>query len=101
MVRSHVFEQFHEIDFADLYSPEGKPAVSPVVLVLVTIFQFIEKYPDRQAVGTLRMHIDWKYALHLPLDYPGFCFSVLSEFRDRLLEHEAEQRIFTQLVQRF
>jgi transposase len=45
--------------------------------------------------------MDWKYALHLPLAYAGFDFSVLSEFRDRLLEHQAERHIFDRLVEAF
>jgi len=45
----------------------------------------LEKLPDRQAAESIRMRIDWKYALHLPLEYEGFNFSVLSEFRDRLI----------------
>ena len=40
------------------------------------------------------MGLDWKYALHLPLDYEGFDFSVLSEFRDRVIRHGAEARLF-------
>lgn len=101
LVGDEIFSQFRETDFVDLYSAEGKPAISPVILSFVTIFQFIEKYPDRQAAEAMRMRIDWKYALHLPLDYLGFDFSVLSEFRDRMIEHEAEQRIFVQLVKLF
>lgn len=80
LVGDEIFTWFRDGDFADLYSPEGKPAISPVILAFVTIFQFIEKYPDRQAAEALRMRIDWKYALHLSLDYQGFDFSVLSEF---------------------
>jgi hypothetical protein len=41
----------------------------------------MEKLVDRQAVNSLRMWLDWRYALHLPLDYEGFDFSVPSEFR--------------------
>ena len=58
----------------------------------------MEKLADRQAVNSLRMRLDWKYALHLPLDYEGFDFSVLSEFRDRLIKGEAEGRVFEKLV---
>ena len=100
-VGDEIFDQFRENDFADLYSLEGKPGISPVILAFVAIFQFIEKYPDRQAAEAIRMRIDWKYALHLPLDYAGFDFSVLSEFRDRLLEHEAELRVFIRMVELF
>ncbi len=45
------------------------------------------------------MRLDWKYALHLPLAYEGFDYSVLSEFRDRLIEGQAEARIFEKLVE--
>lgn len=101
LVGDELFNQFSEADFADLYPEEGKPGYSPVILGFVSIFQYLEKYPDRQAAEALRMRMDWKYALHLPLDYAGFDFSVLSEFRDRLLKHQAERRIFDRLVEAF
>jgi len=96
-----LFDQFSEQAYADLYSPEGKPAVSPVILAFVTVFQFLEKLADRPAAEGVRVRLDWKYALHLPLSYAGFDFSVLSEFRQRLLTHEAEGRVFEALVQAF
>jgi Transposase domain (DUF772) len=36
----------------------------------------------------VRCPIDFKYALGLDLDDPGFCHSVLGDFRERLLEEE-------------
>ena len=33
------------------------------------------------------------------LDYEGFDFSVLSEFRDRLIKGQAEGRVFEKLVE--
>jgi transposase len=101
LIGDRLFERYSENDYADLYSPEGKPGISPVILAFVTVFQFMERLPDRQAAESLRMRMDWKYALHLPLAYEGFDYSVLSEFRDRLLAHQAEGRVFEQLVQEF
>src|SRR5512139_257276 len=101
LVGDDLFNQFTEADFADLYAEEGKPGYSPVILGFVSIFQYLEKYPDRQAAEAVRMRLDWKYALHLPLTYTGFDFSVLSEFRDRLLKQQAERRIFDRPVQAF
>jgi transposase len=46
----------------------------------------------------MRSRIDWKYALGLELTHPGFDFSVLSEFRDRLLAAQAEQLLFETLL---
>ena len=53
--------------------------------MLVTILQFTEDLTDRQAADAVRRRIDWKYALSLDLGDQGFDFSVLSEFRQRLL----------------
>lgn len=99
LIGDQLYAHYDEADFADLYSAEGKPAISPVILSFVTAFQYMENLPDRAAAEGLRVRIDWKYALHLPLDYPGFDYSVLSEFRDRLMEHGAETRVLEQLLQ--
>ena len=80
--------------FAHLFAHAGQPALAPARLALVTIFQFIEGVGDRQAADNVRDRISWKYALGLPLDDPGFDFSVLSEFRARLLADDAEALLF-------
>jgi len=97
-VGDHIYPQLNEADFAFLYPAEGQPAESPVDLMLVTAFQFMEDLPDRAAAEAVRLRIDWKYALHLPLNDSGFNFSVLSEFRDRLVAHGAERVLFDQMV---
>ena len=99
LIGDRLFDEYSEYDYADLYSAEGKPGISPVILAFVTVFQFMERLPDRQAAEAMRVRIDWKYALHLPLEYEGFDYSVLSEFRDRLIAHEAEGRVFEALVE--
>ncbi len=72
LVGDKLFTRVSETDFADLYSSEGKRGISPVILAFVTVFQFMEKLPDRQAAEALRVRLDWRYALHLPLTYTGF-----------------------------
>ena len=101
LVGDEIFEAFREADFADLYSLEGKPGISPVILAFVSIFQFLENMPDRATAEAMRMRLDWKYAVHLPVAYVGFDFSVLSEFRDRLLRDKAERRVFDRLLSLF
>ena len=73
----------------------GQPGLAPWRLALVTILQFGENLPDRQAADAVRGRIDWKYLLGLPIDDPGFDYSVLSEFRGRLLETGAEDRLLS------
>ncbi len=87
-------------DFADLYSSTGQPALSPALLALVTVLQATEHCSDRVAAEMVRSRIEWKYALHLPLSYPGSDASVLCEFRQRLVAHHAERRIFDAFLRR-
>jgi len=72
----------------------GHPALSPVLLSFVLIFKALERCSNRQAAINVHFRQDWKYALHLPLDYAGFDPSVLVEFRQRLLDNGVEARIF-------
>jgi len=99
LVGEQLYEQYDEADYVDLYHAEGKPAISPVLLSLVTAFQYMENLSDREAGEAVRIRLDWKYALHLPLEYAGFNFSVLSEFRDRVIKHQAEARLFERLLE--
>ena len=80
--------------FADLYPPCGRPVeVAPWRLALVMVMQYIEGLTDRQAADAVRRCMDWKYALSLELTDPGFDFTLLHDFRQRLLTHEAAQRL--------
>lgn len=91
---------FTDQDFADLFAHQGQPAEAPFRLALITVLQFLEGLSDRQAAEAARARIDWKYLLCLDLDDPGFDYSVLCEFRARLLAGGAEQRLFDQVVAR-
>jgi transposase len=92
---------FSDQDFEQLFPDNGQPAFSPVRLMLVLILQFIEGLSDRQAADAVRTRIDWKYLLCLEITDPGFDYSILSEFRTRLLENEWEQKLFDRLLVRF
>jgi transposase len=89
---------FTDADFAALYPDRGRPVEAPWRLALVTVMQFAEGLSDRQAADTVRARIDWKYALGLDLTDPGFDFSVLSEFRARLLAGSAEHLLLDRLL---
>src|SRR6266496_2129606 len=86
--------------FVDLFPTHGQPAEAPWRLALITVFQFMEHLKDRQAADAVRSRLDWKYALSLELTDPGFDHTVLSEFRSRLIEGNAEQRLLDLLLER-
>lgn len=92
-IRDELGPLFNDEAFADLFPARGKPAWSPGRLALVLVLQFVEGLTDRQAAEAVRARIDFKYALGLELHDPGFDFSVLSEFRDRLVQAEAGRRV--------
>ena len=89
---------FQDDHFADLYSDTGQPGLSPWRLAWVTILQFRESLSDRQAAEAVRARIDWKYLLGLDLTDCGFDFSVLSEFRGRLLAGSTSARLLDRLL---
>src|SRR6266568_1795684 len=96
--RGHVLMQlldtlYTDEQFADLFSRHGQPAEAPWRLALVTIIQFLDNLTDRQAADAVRGRLEVKYLLSLELTDPGFDHPVLSEFRSRLVEGHAEQRL--------
>lgn len=51
---------YRDEPFADLFPVRGQPAEAPWRLALVTVFQFMERLPDRQAADAVRSRLDWK-----------------------------------------
>ena len=98
LLRDKLGAVFADIDFADLYPKLGQPAYAPWRLALITLMQFREGLSDRQAADAVRGRIDWKYLLALDLADAGFDFSVLCEFRGRLLQHAATERLLARLL---
>ena len=76
----------------------GRPPLDPVLVAGVTLLQFLEKAPDRQALERLRLHLGWKEALDLSVDYAGFHPTTLVHFRQRLLEHQQGRVAFNALL---
>lgn len=69
----------------------GRPAEEPVRMTAVTLLQFMERLPDRQAAEACTWDGRWKLALHMEVDEPGFHPTTLVKFRDRLLRHGLER----------
>ncbi|WP_019011814.1 IS1182 family transposase [Deinococcus aquatilis] len=92
---------YTDADFAHLFPVRGQSALAPWRLALVTVFQFLENLTDRQAADQVRARIDWKYALGLELEDSGFDFSVLSEFRKRLIQGKADHLLLDNMLAHF
>ena len=83
-VRDRLDGLWRDEDFGAWYPRDGRPGLSPAQLATVSVLQFLLNLSDRQAAEAVRCRIDFKYALAMELDDPGFHHSVLSDFRDRL-----------------
>ena len=93
-VRDRLDGLWDDEDFAGWYPRDGRPGISPAQLATVSVLQFLLDLSDRDAAEAVRCRIDFKYALGLDLDDPGFHHSVLGDFRDRLLEEGRADRLF-------
>jgi transposase len=91
---------YEDAQFADLFcATSGQPGYSPGQLALVIVLQFMENLTDRQAAEAVRSRIDWKYLLGLELTDTGFDYSVLSEFRARMVCGAATERLLNRVLQ--
>ena len=86
--------------FAAAFGARGRPGYPPAMLALVTVLQMAENLTDWQAAEAVAARLDWKYALGLPLDAPGFDHTVLSEFRARVAAHGLEEAALDALLAR-
>ena len=77
----------------------GRPGIEPVLLLGVSLLQFMERIPDRQAVEMLKSHLGWKLALGLDLGIAGFDPSTLVYFRQRLIEHDQAKLAFDAVLE--
>ena len=97
-IRDRLGVFFADEQFAPLFSERGQPAFSPWRLALMSIVQFAEDLSDRQAAEAVRGRIDLKYLLGLELEDAGFDYSILSEFRQRLVAGDREQELLDRML---
>jgi transposase len=98
-MRDELGELYQDSQFAELFPGRGQPAQSPGRLAWVTVMQFSEGLSDRQAADAVRGRMDWKYVLGLELADAGFDYSILSEFRGRLVAGQQEQVLLERLIE--
>ena len=77
----------------------GRPGIEPVLLLGVSLLQFLEGAPDRQAVELLRYHAGWNFALNRCIGEEVFDPSALVYFRRRLVEHDLSSVVFASLLE--
>ena len=81
-------------------SGPGQPGLVPVAAGAGDRAAAAENLTDRQAAEAVRVRLDWKYLLGLPVDDPGFDHTVLAEFRARVAEAGLEQVVLDTVLER-
>jgi len=66
----------------------GRIAIEPVLLLGLSLLQYLEAVPDRQAVDLLHYHAGWNFALNRQVGDELFHPTTLVNFRQRLLDHD-------------
>ena len=88
-------------DFADWYPRDERAGLSPAQLATICVLQFLLGLSDRQAADAIRCRIDFKYAMAMELEDPGFHHSVLADFRDGLAQDGRPDRLLDLALARF
>ncbi|WP_219464490.1 IS1182 family transposase [Nonomuraea rhizosphaerae] len=91
-VRDELGALFDDAEFAAAYGRRGAPGLPPALLAMISVLQKVENLTDRAAADRVKYGMDWKYALSLELEDPGFDHTVLSEFRSRVAAHGLEEK---------
>lgn len=88
-------------DFAGCYAEgQGRPSIPPSTLMRACLLAVYDKTSDRETARRCRADLDWKLALGLSIDHPGFHPTTFSVFRSRILLHEKDQSLFRKVVRR-
>lgn len=89
---------FRDEDFALLYAEEGRPGVAVWRLALACLVQYMENLTDEQTVNEIASRIDLKYLLEMELTDLPFDKTVLSRFRQRLVQCQQEDSILERIL---
>jgi transposase len=86
------------LDWDKLSPNQTQPKGFLALLAVISLFQYAEGLSDRQAALATGQRLDWKYALHLPLAYPGIAPLALCLFRKRLADYPSNYPVFQELI---
>lgn len=90
-----------DADFADCYAAgKGRPSIPPSILMRACLLALHDDTSDRETARRCRADLDWKLALGLAIDHPGFHPTTFSVFRSRILINAADEVLFRKVVHR-
>ena len=99
VIKQEISPLIKDTDFESMYKDGGRPPISPRMLILVLLMQFLENLSDRAAARNLKFRLDWKIAFGLAVDFAGIHPSTLTYFRDLLISSEKASFAFDNILE--
>ncbi len=99
VIKEEIGPLIKDSDFEDMYKDGGRLPVSPRLLILVLLMQFLEGLSDRAAVRNLKFRLDWKIAFGLAVDFAGIHSTTMTYFRDRLIANDKATYTFDKILE--
>ena len=90
---AHRADVFPDEDYADLFSPIGRPSLPATRMAAVLTLQALHSLSDRECAEAVRCDLRWKVACGLSLLDEGFDPSSLVYWRRRLANSDRPHRI--------
>jgi len=98
-IRGQLFDDEFQEELARAYSPRGQDPVPPALLAMVSLLQAYTGVSDADAVDEAEMDMRWQLVLGtLGESKAPFGQGSLPRFRERLIEHELDQRLLDRTV---
>ena len=86
--------------FNAIYAPSGRDSIAPEKLIRALLLQvFYSVRSERQLCEQLRYNLLFRWFVGLAIDDAVWDHSTFSKNRDRLLEHQVVEGLFTQVLQ--
>lgn len=99
VIKSEIGPRLKDSDFEEMYKDGGRPPISPRLMILVLLMQFLESLSDRAASRNLKFRLDWKIAFELPIEFAGIHPTSLTYFRERLIACEKASYAFDRILE--
>ena len=85
--------------FNEMYAGSGRASVAPEKLMRALLLQVLFSIrSERQLMEQIRYNLLFRWFVGLAIDDPVWDHSVFSKNRDRLIEHEAIEKFFTEVM---
>ncbi len=100
-IRELINEALRRMDtlFASMYADSGRDSIPPEKLMRALLLQVLYSVrSERQLVEQLRYNLLFRWFVGLAMEEEPWNHSVFSKNRDRLIEHEAIEALFTEVM---